>query len=482
MKRTRSTLVGLALAFTVGLASSKARGGGIEMPDNGTEALGRGGAFAAKADDPTALHHNVGGLAQQRGTRLLVNANLARSSLGFQREGVYPGDPNEPSTPWAGKPYPKAANQGGIFWAPFAAVTSDLGLHRAAFALGTFAPSSVGGRVYPLYVGGAPSPARYDSVGGTSSALLFHTAAAGLRVTDDLDLGVAIHVVQASLQIRTISFMTIGRACQDLAREDPTCDARGEASVDGWSGTGSVGALYRPGGGVSLGMHFRGPVKLAAEGSAAITAPSSVSVSIPETRVAVETALPWILRGGIRKSFDRDSDVELDFTYEAWGSAMNPGPRIVLEDVKPLGRQERTVMMGYDDTFSLRAGGSHTVHGFGAPLTFRGGAYYDSSATEPRFTRLDNDTLEKLAFTVGLGVDFGALRFDAAYASVFDIARTVRGGAIKTADRPDAPAVNEGTFTGHTHIVSLGAAVALDTLFGGVRAPSFTSGEKLARR
>ncbi len=29
--------------------------GGLEFPDNGTEALGRGGAFTAKADDGTAL-------------------------------------------------------------------------------------------------------------------------------------------------------------------------------------------------------------------------------------------------------------------------------------------------------------------------------------------------------------------------------------------------------------------------------------------
>jgi long-chain fatty acid transport protein len=484
MKRRISTLASVALALAVALTTSPARAGGIEMPDHGTEALGRGGAFAAKADDPTAIHHNVGGLAQQRGTRLLLNANVSRSSLAFQREGSYAGDPNDPATPWAGQPYPRVENQGGFSATPFAAIVSDFGLKRAAFALGTFEPSTVGGRSYPLYVGGAPSPARYDSVGSTGSGIHFHTAAAGLRVTDDLDIGIAVHVVQAAGQrFRTVTFTSVGTSCQDPARENPGCDARGEATVNGWSGTGSVGALYRMGGGLSAGLHFRGPVTLVADGTAAISAPSSAGpTSVPTTRAAVTTALPWILRGGIRKTFDRTADIELDFTYEAWSTAMNPGPKVVIENVQPIGRQERTVNLNYADTFSLRGGGSYTTHAVGAPVTFRGGAYYDSSATAPRFTRLYSDTLEKVAVTAGIGVELGAFRIDAAYASVFDIPRTVQGGELKGSERADASAVNDGTFTGHTHILSIGATVAFDTLFGGARLPSFTPGEKMAHR
>ena len=157
-----------AVAAAVVLAAPNALAGGLEMPDNGTEALGRGGAFAAKADDPTAIYHNVGGLAQQGGTRLLVNSNFARSSLAFQREGVQPGE--EGSTPWAGKPFAPSENQGGISTLPFIAATSDFGTKRATFAIGTFPPHSVGGRAYPEVVNGAPSAARYDSTAGGPSS------------------------------------------------------------------------------------------------------------------------------------------------------------------------------------------------------------------------------------------------------------------------------------------------------------------------
>ena len=150
-----------AIALTMLLGRSKpAHAGGMEIPDHGTEALGRGGAFTAKADDPSALHHNVAGLAQQRGTRFLLNANIARSSLAFQRAGTYPGTPGDPATPWAGRSFPRAENQGGLVALPVVAITSDFGLPWATFALGTFPPSTIGGRVYPLVQDGAPSPAK----------------------------------------------------------------------------------------------------------------------------------------------------------------------------------------------------------------------------------------------------------------------------------------------------------------------------------
>src|SRR5580698_7547364 len=89
------------------LGASDAKAGGLEIPDNGTQALGRGAAFTAKADDGTALEYNVAGFAQQRGTHLLLDANLWLSSYSFQRSGAYPDDPSNPLTPWGGTPFPK---------------------------------------------------------------------------------------------------------------------------------------------------------------------------------------------------------------------------------------------------------------------------------------------------------------------------------------------------------------------------------------
>src|SRR5579884_3669166 len=108
--------------------------GGLELPDNGTEALARGGAFTAKADDATALEYNIAGFARQRGTRLLFDGNLLLSSLDFQRSGVYP-DPPSAATPWGGQPFPAVSNTGGAFFAPFVGLSTDFGLDRWTFAV-----------------------------------------------------------------------------------------------------------------------------------------------------------------------------------------------------------------------------------------------------------------------------------------------------------------------------------------------------------
>ncbi len=82
------------------------------MPGNGSEALGRGAAFVAKADDPTAIEYNPAGLAVQRGTKLLLDGHLIMSSYGFQRYGAYPGA-RSAQQPWAGLSYPRVSDQSG---------------------------------------------------------------------------------------------------------------------------------------------------------------------------------------------------------------------------------------------------------------------------------------------------------------------------------------------------------------------------------
>ena len=160
-------------------APRTARAGGFEIPDNGTEALGRGGAFVAKADDPTAIDYNPAGLAGQRGTRVLVDGHIISSSYGFKRYGAFPDNPADPATPWGGFAFPSVRDTGGPFYAPFLAVTTDFGtLDWLTVAVGVFGPSGVGNRTYPAGIDTAPAASRYDVVQPTST---HHPADAGGR-------------------------------------------------------------------------------------------------------------------------------------------------------------------------------------------------------------------------------------------------------------------------------------------------------------
>lgn len=476
----RGVLVGAILAL-----GQVVYAGGLEFPDNGSEALGRGGAFTAKADDGTALEYNVAGLARQRGTRLLFDGNLVLATLDFQRDGSYP-DMNTPETPWGGQPFPRVRNTGGPFFAPFLALSSDLGLDRWTFAVGVFGPSSVGNRTYPLSVGGLPSPARYDLVQALP-LLVFPTAAAAVRATRWLDVGVALHVVAAHIEQTTVSFTDISQGVCPNAEYQP-CDSVNKISTTGATATAALGLMARPLPWWVLGAHVRGPAHLHTSGTVKATAPAALQMPIDPARVTLDTDLPWVVRLGTRVVKLRDAfevaDFEVDATWENWRGAQGGGPRVnipalsLFQDIHP------TVVHHYHDTFSLRAGASYNVALPAGALSLRVGVYYDSSATAPKDTRLDFDTLAKVAGTLGLGYSVRGFGLDVAYAYVHDLDRVVGDGDIRPvngAQHGDSvddmgnplPPVNDGRYHGQVHIVSLGVRFRFDELARRKREPAW---------
>ena len=62
---SRVVLALLCAAIATLPASRAAYAAGIEYPDNGTIAIGRGGADAANPDDGLAFQYNPAGLAQR---------------------------------------------------------------------------------------------------------------------------------------------------------------------------------------------------------------------------------------------------------------------------------------------------------------------------------------------------------------------------------------------------------------------------------
>src|SRR5436309_8278684 len=74
-------------------ATREANASGFEVPENGTEIMGRAGAWTARADNPMAAALNPAGLAGQ-GTAFLVNTNLTWQKFCFARAGNYSATTN----------------------------------------------------------------------------------------------------------------------------------------------------------------------------------------------------------------------------------------------------------------------------------------------------------------------------------------------------------------------------------------------------
>jgi long-chain fatty acid transport protein len=464
-------------------SADSASAGGFEIPDNGTQAVGRGGAFVAKADDPTAIYYNPAGLARQRGTNFLFNANILLHSFEFQRLKQFPDDPQDAETPWGNAPFPVVKNIAGPFVAPFVALTTDFGyFDRVTFGAGLFGPSTVGNRTFPLGVENKPAASRYDYVQSRSS-ILFPTASAAVRVTPWLDLGLSAHLVLASFDQTTVSYADLGK---DICKNPEyfRCDSLNTLIATGTSFGATIGAMARPSVATAFGLSLRTPINITAVGQVTPEAPRAFDKELTAGAATLQLQLPWMIKAGGRYiGMDADFelyDLELDVTYEAWGVAQKFGPIVDIPTLGAFKDIQTVVLHGYNNTVGIRGGGAYNIDtGEGSLLSLRAGAYFDSPATDYPYTRLDFDTLAKVAGTFGIGYKVGSFDFNLAYAAVASVPRLVgegvgeirpvngvKNGSTVGADDQPLPAVNEGSYRGFTHIISVGVSVSIDSFFG----------------
>ncbi|MGA8239381.1 MAG: outer membrane protein transport protein, partial [Desulfobacterales bacterium] len=101
-------------------------------PVHGAKAAGMGTAFAAVADDPSAIVHNPAGLGFQKGTKLYA--------------GVTGVVTNSSITDSFGQ---KEKTDFRVYYPPHLYVTSDLNTEKIVAGIGIFSPFGIGGRNWP---------------------------------------------------------------------------------------------------------------------------------------------------------------------------------------------------------------------------------------------------------------------------------------------------------------------------------------------
>ena len=454
--------------------SPTAFAGGFTAGTNGTEALGRAGAFVAKADNPTAIELNVAGLAQQRGTRLLLDSNVTLHTYTFQRTGAYPDSPNNPATPWGGQPYPKVANLGGAFYAPIFALTTDFNyFDRWTFAIGAWGPPSVGNRKFGDTVNGQPAPQRYDIV-EAGLLVVYPTLAAAVRALPWLDVGLALHIAVSSLDFTTIASTDFGTTLCPNA-EYQRCDGKTRLQLSGVSATFSLGLLARPRPWIAIGLNLWGPTYLKSTGDITLTPPAALAGSnFAPAYGELSTQLPWILRLGVRLIWNRQGreqgDIEVDGVYEAWHDAQGGGPQVYIPQIAIYSDIHTHVEHAYMDTFAVKVGGAINAYVGPARLTFRAGFFFDSAATDYAHTRLNFDTIAKYAGTLGFGLLVRGIHLDLAYAYIYSPDRNVTDGAISpipiTPGSTQGPPVNNGYYSANRQVFSFGLQIEWERLVG----------------
>ncbi len=455
-----------ATVSLVYLRAGAIQAGGMEAGDTGAEALGRGGAFVAKADDPSAINYNPAGFAKLTGHRVVVGFHAIHHSYSFERKGPFLSVDTE--RPWFAAP-------------SHIMFSTDFGLRKGfTLGIGLYTPPSTP-RQYPQNYGNdtaqvLPSPQRYDTV-KVSGLVLFPSLVAAYQITPWLTVGASFQIWMLSTETQTVA--AVSSACSQA--EDPGCDVLVDMRVEDWfSPTGSIGVLLRPHRQIEVGVMIRFPAAAEAKGKAKLTygpevgrLQSSMQYPLVEPdnpNVTMEMSYPWMLRAGARvllfQGDEELADFEVDFVFENWSNASKRNVQIKANSLnQPM--EPTLIDWKLKDTFSVRAGGSYQ-HLLSAHLrlVFRAGLFVETATTDVSDTLLAIFSPMRFGATGGLGLRWRWLSLDIALAHFVFPKRIVNNSTIRVTDfggTNPGPVIGNGTYKASLTQISFQVGVSFGT-------------------
>lgn len=466
------------LALGLGcVPASSALAGGFEYPGLGPNALGRGGAYAVRADSPMALGLNPAMLAWLDGSQLTLQANVGFLDACMTRSGNYLdnitgldvsdfGNSDNDAT-WYdyntgnGKPFPKVCNDGppgpGLGLAFSYKLMDNLGL-----AVGVLTPAGVGHTVWgdpekgTVKSGGVllPTPTRYQLI-EAQPLILYPTVGIGYSPHPMVSFGASLMWGIASMKFRN--------NLRAIEAENPASDFRADLEASDFFIPGFIGSVQvRPMDGLEIMAGVRWSDNVKGRGSLDLTwapygadVPESTKTTLTKIDdVRLSAPQPWQIMGGIRYGHKlpeggleegaiRDPmslelfDLEFDFQYEfnsvvdnfvinipAGSRAQTPSYAAGL----PLTATDLTVELPtynesphrWKDQVSLRLGGDYNI--LRNQLAARAGFSYESSGVDERFAGIDFWNGERYGLHLGATYRVARLDISLAYAHFFQTA------------------------------------------------------------
>lgn len=518
----RRLALGVSSASLVLTAAGAASANGFEVPENGTEVMGRAGAWTAKADSPLALQHNPAGLAGQK-RALLVNSNFTWQSLCYQRTGNYAAtggsraDTVFRNQDYGGDAYPEVCKKNGLGavnvvpQVVFAAPIND----RLTIAGGIVTPSGTGkaewdDRVTTANGNLAPAPQRYMLI-SAETIIIFPTVSVGYAVTPRFRLG-------ASFQwgVAILKFSKHSMATYDNTDELPNQDLRADLKAHSLFIPAVIGgALYDVTDDVSIGAMFRwsSDIKVS-DADVSITGPAygrgtatpcsnastpcvterkSDTITVPQPidarlgfrfhprRAGAKTTKEWQRRDSLATDL---LDVEIDLTYahnktfDMLGLLFPPAQYVAMGNQSRAGviPADASVPHRWKDTVGARLGFDYNV--LPNQLALRVGGFVQTSAVDDPYANID--FLPSTLFGGFVGGTYrvsDALDLSAGFGHIFvksvdnGTSGAVRALVAQEKQNPcltdpgatyrSCNAINSGKFTSGYNMFSLGATIRM---------------------
>ena len=335
-----------ALCCAAKIATPAAHAIGVLLPNQDPEAIARGNAFAATADNPSAIYYNPAGLTQLPGFDLEIED---LNYLGINSHYTAPAGSGQ-NTDFQLTSVPQ-------FFAAYSPTNLPL-----SFGLGFYSPFGLGTE-WP-----GNGSLRTLAIESRMTYLTLNPVIAW-KITPTLSIAVGPTFNYSRLKIRR----GLG------IYPDDQLTFKG----DGWAYGGAAGILWQPTKKWSFGLDYRSETRMNYGGQSDYQPGGTASLSTPTMAGAI---LPQIISGGISFRPTEKWNFEFDVDYINWDTLNS----IVLGGTKNLFGQNLALNLNWQDSWQYKFG---VTRYFGNGWFLSAGYFYSSqTAPENYFTPAVPDT------------------------------------------------------------------------------------------
>lgn len=268
----------LAILCLVALDAKRLHGLGIRVPNQDAEAIGRGNAFAATADNPSALYYNPAGITQLQGQNFQVGV---LTYFGINSEYVSPSGATS-STDYENIPVPQVYYTFSLEEAP---LSFGLGIY-APFGLGLEWPEDTGFRTLSIQ-------ASVDYI--TVNPVI------AWKLLPNLSLSAGPTFNYSKFKLRRGLFSPV-----------PGSDYF-EFDGDDFAMGANAGLLWQPIEEWSFGLNYRSGTTVNYKGT-------SQYAGLPAANTTAQVQFPQIASGGISYRPTTNWNFEVDLDWAGWSS------------------------------------------------------------------------------------------------------------------------------------------------------------------
>jgi long-chain fatty acid transport protein len=414
----------IAWAFLVnGWSAASARATGFDLPDQDAFAVARGMAFAATADNPSAIYYNPAGLTQLRGH------NLRLGVYGISLEPKYESPLGE-----------EFENQDKLHAIPQFYYAYRMEKLPVSFGLGIYSP-------FGLSVEW-PDDTGFRTV-GTQGALKYFTInpVVAVEVLPSLSLGAGVTVNYADIDLR-----------QGLLWPAEPND-RFRFTGDGWAVGFNLGLLWKAHEKVAIGVSFRSATTINFEGHTEVRndvampsppAPFPVPAFSQRTEASGDFQFPMKAIFGISYRPTPHWNFEFNADYNGW-DRLNTVTIHQSEGVPPLIPQDIPLTLNWESSWYYEFGATRYLGD--RWWVSAGYIFNENSLPDANYLPLVADQ-DRHFFSVGAGYKGERYTFDVAYQFGYGPDRTVTGSAPSAAGQSA-----DGRYGFISHAIAMSAGI-----------------------